>query len=264
LYYVDLDGGTVRRISYFAANQPPTAVATAAPRSGPAPLAVTFDGSGSSDPDSGDILTYAWDLDGDGQFDNSTAVRPTCTYTTNGSYPATLGVTEAAGARHRHPRDRRRQHAAAPRITSPAGSATDTQDGTLPANALSWEVVMHHCSANCHQHPVQSYPDVAGGTFTASDHEYPSYLELRLTATDSGGLRGTASPRLGPRTVVLSFQTNPGSMRLVVNATAGTATFSRTVIVGSSTTVPSVCRGRSGDPGVPARPDRVPAPSSSP
>jgi hypothetical protein len=24
---------------------------------------------------------------------------------------------------------------------------------------------------------------VAGGSFTAPDHEYPSYLELRLTAT---------------------------------------------------------------------------------
>jgi hypothetical protein len=26
---------------------------------------------------------------------------------------------------------------------------------------------------------------------TARDHEYPSYLELRLTATDSGGLTDT-------------------------------------------------------------------------
>ena len=34
LFYVDLDGGTIRRIRYTAGNQPPTAVATADPTSG--------------------------------------------------------------------------------------------------------------------------------------------------------------------------------------------------------------------------------------
>ena len=49
---------------------------------------------------------------------------------------------------------------------------------------------MQHCPSNCHSHPVQSFAGVAGGSFVAPDHEYPSYLELRLTATDSGGLTG--------------------------------------------------------------------------
>ena len=53
LFYVDFDGGTIRRITYPSANQPPVAVATATPTTGPAPLTVTFDGSGSSDPDPG-------------------------------------------------------------------------------------------------------------------------------------------------------------------------------------------------------------------
>ena len=51
LYYVDFDGGTVRRISYANANQPPVADATATPTTGSAPLTVAFSGSGSSDPD---------------------------------------------------------------------------------------------------------------------------------------------------------------------------------------------------------------------
>ncbi|MGH2841209.1 MAG: PQQ-dependent sugar dehydrogenase, partial [Solirubrobacteraceae bacterium] len=38
LYYADFDGGTIRRIDYTAANQPPVAVATASPTSGPTPL----------------------------------------------------------------------------------------------------------------------------------------------------------------------------------------------------------------------------------
>ena len=47
LYYADLGGGTIRRVRY---TQTPSAVATAQPRTGPAPLTVDFDGRGSSDP----------------------------------------------------------------------------------------------------------------------------------------------------------------------------------------------------------------------
>ncbi len=80
LFYVDFDGGTVRRISYASSNQPPVAVATASPTTGAAPLTVAFNGSTSSDPDPGDTLTFAWDLDGDLAFDDSTAAQPSYTY----------------------------------------------------------------------------------------------------------------------------------------------------------------------------------------
>jgi hypothetical protein len=43
--------------------------------------------------------------------------------------------------------------------------------------------------------------------------------------------------RLDPRTVVLTFQTNPGGLELTVNGTSAKATFSRTMIVGSSNTL---------------------------
>ncbi len=46
LYYADFDGGTIRKITYFSANQPPVALATATPTNGPAPLQVSFDGIG--------------------------------------------------------------------------------------------------------------------------------------------------------------------------------------------------------------------------
>ena len=59
---------------------------------------VDFDGSGSSDPDAGDALTYAWDLDDDGQLDDSAAVGPSFTYTTAGVYTVTLRVTDTSGA----------------------------------------------------------------------------------------------------------------------------------------------------------------------
>ena len=100
---------------------------------------------------------------------------------------------------------------------------------------MSWSLDLFHCDtqSNCHVHPIQSYAGVASGTFTAPDHSYPSYLQLTLTATDSGGLRNSSSLRLDPKTTVLTFQTTPGGMQLVVGGTTATAPFSRTVIVGS-------------------------------
>jgi hypothetical protein len=118
-----------------------------------------------------------------------------------------------------------------------SGSATDAQDGTLPASALFWELDLQHCPSNCHTHVVQTYSGVASGSFTAPDHEYPSYLELKLTATDSGGLTNTKVLRLDPKTVALSFQTSLGGLSLTLNGASIKAPFTRTVIVGSSNTV---------------------------
>ena len=50
------------------------------------PLTVAFDGRGSSDPEGG-ALTYAWDLDGDGAYDDSTPPRRRATYHERGSSP---------------------------------------------------------------------------------------------------------------------------------------------------------------------------------
>ena len=97
LFYVDLRGGTIRRIRFTSPNQPPSALIVANPTSGPVPLTVTFAGTFSSDPD-GDMLTYAWDLDGDGAFDDSTAPTTSSTYTVAGNYQARLQVTDPAGA----------------------------------------------------------------------------------------------------------------------------------------------------------------------
>jgi glucose/arabinose dehydrogenase/PKD repeat protein len=252
LFYVDFDGGTIRRIQFFSANQPPTAVAQAAPTTGSAPLTVAFNGTGSTDPDPGDTLSYAWDLDVDGAYDDSTASQPTYTYTTQGSYNASLRVTDSSGASDTDSVTIVVGNTApTATISSPAvgttwkvgdaisfsGSATDAQQGTLPPSALAWELIMQHCPSNCHSHLIQTYAGVAGSTFTAPDHEYPSYLELRLTATDSGGLSDTTTLRLDPRTVVLTFQTNPGGLQLTVNGASAKATFNRTVIIGSTNSV---------------------------
>jgi uncharacterized repeat protein (TIGR01451 family) len=252
LYYADFDGGTIRRIAY-AANQPPIASATGSPTNGPAPLTVNFNSSGSSDPEGGP-LTYAWDLDGDGQFDDGNGATATYTYTQPGTYNARLRVTD----------DQNQSATSAPitisanntpptaTIDAPAagttwkvndlisfdGFATDAQQGMLPDSALSWELVMHHCPSDCHTHPIQTWGgDPLTWFFNAPDHEYPSYLELRLTATDGGGLSDTETLQLDPRTVALSFQSSPSGLQLVVGGLSSTTPFTRTVIEGSTNSI---------------------------
>jgi glucose/arabinose dehydrogenase len=248
LLYANFDGGQIRRIRYTGTNNPPNAVATANPTSGPAPLTVQFNGSGSSDPD-GDALSYSWDLNGDGTYGDSTVANPSFTYTTAGTYPVTLRVTDARGA----------SSVSAPVtitvgagntpptavIDSPSssltwavgdtinfsGHATDTQDGALPASALTWDLIIHHCTTGCHTHVVQTIPRVASGSFSAPDHDYPSYLEIRLTAKDSGGMTGTTSvDNIQPKTVNLSFQSNPTSLQLTAGPTTDRAPFTITAI----------------------------------
>jgi len=252
LFYADFDTGTIRRIQFVSANQPPVAVATADPTSGPAPLTVAFDGSGSSDPD-GDPITYAWDLDGDGLYDDSTAIQPTFTYTESGSYTARLRVTDSDGASSLSDPIVITAGNTPPNATINApsgsltwrvgdvinfsGSGTDTQDGNLPASALSWSLILNHCPSNCHSHPLQDFVGVASGSFTAPDHEYQSNLELVLTVTDSGGLTSTARVTLQPQTVNLTFTTSPSGLQLVLNGGSAVTPFTRTVIAGSSNTI---------------------------
>lgn len=247
LFYVDFSGGTIRRIQYFAANQPPTARFTASPSAGPAPLAVSFDGTGSSDPD-GDALAYAWDLDGDGAFDDATTATTSRTYQTDGDVGVRLQVTDPSGASHVSPTTTVTvgndpptaviDSATAPWVVGQTiaftGHATDPEEGTLAASQLSWEVILKHCPLDCHEHPLQTFSGVASGSFASPDHEYPAHLELRLTATDAHGLRHTVARELYPSTVDLSFATTPAGLDLTVGGTTEAAPFTRRVIVGST------------------------------
>jgi serralysin len=74
-------------------NQLPIAQATATPVTGTTPLTVAFNGSSSYDPD-GSIVSYAWTF-GDGSTASST--NPSHTYTSVGTFVATLTVTDNRG-----------------------------------------------------------------------------------------------------------------------------------------------------------------------
>jgi glucose/arabinose dehydrogenase len=233
-------GGEVRRIAYTGStNRAPTADVVANPTSGPSPLAVDFDGSGSSDPDTGDTLTsYLWDF-GDGSPTQTTTTPTTShTYSTNGTYTASLRVEDSRGALSEPETVRidAGNEAPTPVIESPAadmlfrvdqgitlsGSATDPEDGQLPEVSLEWEVLQHHDAPNSHTHPYFS----GTGNNLAITAPMPeglistgagNYLELRLTATDSNGLSKTVIRDVQPNRVDVSFATNPSGLSLLIN-----------------------------------------------
>jgi PKD repeat protein len=120
-------------------NQPPTAVATATPSSGTAPLTVALDGTKSKDPD-GTITAYAWTL-GDGSSASGSTVNHT--YTLPGTFNATLTVTDNGGA----------QSAARTTITVQAASPSVFEVENLVVQSISSGVT----------HQIQSDPKLSGG-----------------------------------------------------------------------------------------------------
>jgi len=78
---------------FVTANQPPAAHFNA-PSSAPTGVPVAFDASGSSDPDPGQSLSYAWDFDGDGTTDPSTGPAASFAYPQPGTYTVQLRVTD--------------------------------------------------------------------------------------------------------------------------------------------------------------------------
>ncbi len=246
LFYVDLDSGTINRISYGL----PSALIQSDLTSGPSPLTVHLDGAHSSDP-AGGGLTYTWTVPG-GSCDSLTSATPTCTFPL-GTWGVTLTVTDINNAQDTSvPYTITGGDAPpvpvidaiddAPPPTQPggplppppirpngvpafwsvgdnitfSGHATDLQDGTEPAANLSWQLVMHHCPSDCHLHFLQTWDGTTSGSVAAPDHDYPSYLELILTATDAQGLSASTSVYLYPKTATLHIGSSPVGVALTV------------------------------------------------
>jgi MYXO-CTERM domain-containing protein len=251
IFYAALNSGTIQRIRYLE----PAAAFMATPTQGQAPLIVHFDGSSSQKALPEDVLSFAWDLDGDGEFDDASAEHVGFLYDTVGSYSARLRVTDQRGTSNVSAPLVIKATAEPPLLSTPpvvvidtptlgahwkvgdtiqfSGHATDAEDGVLPAAALSWQIVIQHCPDGCHIHDLLGFNGVASGSFAAEDHAYPMHLELILTATDSSGQKRSARRALDPTTVSLVFDTEPSGLDLVVGPTQQTTPFARRVIWGS-------------------------------
>lgn len=251
LYYTTYaGGGQVRRLAY---SQTPVAEIAADPTSGAVPLMVSFSGAGSTNPGGG-ALTYHWNFGDGATLPGQSSATTTHSYTAQGVYTATLSVTNSGGltstpasvvisAGNSPPTPTMVQPAAGTTFTvgqvlTLQGQATDPQDGPLPGTALDWEVRLHHVDSDspgsAHWHPHASAAGTANATFTAPAPEdlgatALSYVEIVLTATDSGGLTGSVVRFLQPQRINATFATNPAGLPLVVNAQ--TITTTRTLVL---------------------------------
>ncbi|MEV4756479.1 PQQ-dependent sugar dehydrogenase [Micromonospora sp. NPDC049559] len=209
-YYV-LDYGTgyfngdansaLYRFEYVGGgNRAPTAVASANRTSGPAPLTVAFSSAGSSDPEGG-ALTYSWNF-GDGT--SSTAANPSKTYTTNGTYTATLTVRDPAGATGSSSVVISVGNSA-PTVTinTPINgqlvafgdtvpfqiTVTDPEDGTVDCARVTMTYVLGH---DQHGHQITSKTGCTGSITIPVDGEHDSAANIfaifDAAYTDNGGL----------------------------------------------------------------------------
>jgi glucose/arabinose dehydrogenase len=256
LYYVSFLRGQVGRFRFDA----PIAAISANPPSGMAPLLVNLSASGSG----GTGLSYSWDLDNDGQFDDATGVNAQQTFAP-GNHMVRLRVVDSSGRSDTASTQINVSNdPPTPTINTPgastlwsvgqqisfSGSATDPQEGALAASRLTWNLILHHCEDDglCHEHPLQTFNGVSGGSFSAPDHPYPSHLELRLTARDQFGASTTVGRELDPRTVQLTFRTNPNGLDLAFAGEVRGTPFTETVIVGSANSVSALCPENGGGP----------------
>jgi glucose/arabinose dehydrogenase/PKD repeat protein len=257
LYYIDLGVADttgqigvskIRRISFVGSNQPPVAQASANPTTGPTPLVVNFSSAGSSDPE-GQPLTYAWNF---GDNTTSTAANPTHTYTTPGPYQARLTVSDGVNSTISAPLSISAGSRPTATILSPtdgatfkagdvitfSGSATDAEDGTLPASAYTWKVDFLH---EGHVHPGTPITGVTSGTFTipTTGHDFSGFTryQVSLTVTDSSGLQSTSSVTVFPQKVNLNFATVPAGGTVFLDGIAHTAPFVYDTLVGFNHTI---------------------------
>jgi len=145
---------------------------------------VAFDGSTSSDPD-GTIVSYAWDFDGDGTFDETNATATTSrSYPTAGAFTVKLRVTDE----HGHTHDATRSLTVRSRLPSAAFTAT-------PAIAGKRQSVTFDGSAASdgdgriakHEWDLDGAGFVEGPATTSHSYATAGGIAVKLRVTDNDG-----------------------------------------------------------------------------
>jgi glucose/arabinose dehydrogenase/PKD repeat protein len=236
LYFVSIFNNSFSEI-YTTGPFPPVASISSSPNAGLAPLTVQFSSAGSSDP-YGLPLTYSWDF-GDGS-PLSTSANPSHIYTTNGTYTATLTVSNGTQNASASIQEVVGSTPPTASITSPAvsatynagdtiafsGTATDAVDGTLPASAYTWQADFY---SNGVAQPFYSsevpnpffgpVTGVTSGTFQIPkdlSNSATTFYRITMTVVDSLGLQTVVTRDIHPNQTNWSVNTNiPGAAYVV-------------------------------------------------
>ena len=250
LYYLSYQEGEVHKVQYQgggAGNGVPTAVASANPTSGPKPLVVNFGGSASTDPN-GDPLSYSWNF---GDNTSGSGATATHTYNSAGQFVATLTVSDGKGGQDSDTVNIAVGSPPTGTINTPAvgtkysagntisfsGSGTDPDDGTLPASAFHWEVLLHH---NIHTHPFEIFDGIKSGSFTIphlSETEHDVWYRIYLTVTDSSGLTHTTTRDVTPNKATITLANNVAGLQLNLDGQPHATPYSVLGVVGITRTL---------------------------
>lgn len=260
IYMPNFYANEISRLRHFplSENQPPEAEIAADRTYGlldAGEFPVEFDGTGSTDADEVGDLTYEWDLDGDGEFEVGPATISEV-YTEKENVTAQLRVVDSEGATDfdrvkLYPGDRPPENLVMempPKVPPPwtvgekialSGSATDPDEETSDEDEvrLDWDVILRHCPDHCHSHPLEHFADTEEAEVTAPDHEYPSHLLVRLTATDNRGMSIETQRELHPRSVDVRMESEPPGVELSIGEAKREAPFEHTLLAGGAATV---------------------------
>jgi glucose/arabinose dehydrogenase len=118
-------------------------------------------------------------------------------------------------------------------VVNYSGSASDFEDGDLPASAFTWQVDFHH---DTHLHPfIAATTGSKTGTFTIPTRGETSsnvYYRIILKVKDSAGLTRTVTRDILPRKADLTFATTPAGLQITLDGEQRVTPFTVTGVVG--------------------------------
>lgn len=259
LYRLEHDPGAVVRVR-FAEEQAPVITAQPSDRTAAVGQSVTFTVSASgSQP-----LSYQWQRDG---ADIAGATAPSYTFTAamgdDGSVFRAVVTNELGSATSRGATLTVTENAA-PVVTieqPPAGTrysggdeimyaatASDEEDGTLPASAFTWEVELHHAD---HTHPfIAPFSGETSGSFVIpriGHTETNVFYRIHVRVRDSQGLESETYRDIEPRLSDIILQSRPSGLSVTLDGTPMVTPASVTSVVGVTRTLGVVSPQTAGD-----------------
>ena len=120
-------------------------------------------------------------------------------------------------------------------VVSFEATATDIEDGELPASAFSWSMDLFHedIPGAGHSHPGASPQGIKSGTFIASNQgeKTPNvWYRFTVKVTDSNGLTATKFIDIKPNLVDVTVTSSPALLNLEFNQKAVTAPSTKQVV----------------------------------